>query len=105
MIHSMTKEERDTPGVMNNSRRKRIAEGSGTKQDEVGGLVKQFEMVSKMTRQMASLSAKDRVAAVKSMGGEGVGMLPGMKGMPGLGSGRGSTHTASIKERFKKRKR
>jgi signal recognition particle subunit SRP54 len=105
MISSMTKEERDAPSVMNNSRRKRIATGSGTQQEEVGGLVKQFEMVSKMTKQMSSLSAADRVKAVKGMGSEGMSMLPGMKGMPGLGSGKGSSHSVSIKERFKKRKR
>src|SRR5437762_5143196 len=59
MISSMTRHERATPGVMNNSRRRRIAGGSGTTQEEVGALVKQFEMVSKMTRQMSSLSGAE----------------------------------------------
>ncbi|CAG0956183.1 Signal recognition particle protein [Phycisphaerales bacterium] len=104
MISSMTKAERANPQVIDISRRRRIAKGSGVQPDEVGALTKQFDMVSKMTRQMASLSAGDRVKAVKEMGSAGMGaMLPGLKGMPQF-RGRGSTQTPSVKARFKKRK-
>jgi len=106
MICSMNKQERAQPSLLNNSRRKRIAAGSGTKVDDVGQLVKQFDMVSKMTRQMAGLSAVDRAKAVKGMGDSGVrGMVPGLQGMPSMGGGRGSTFTASVKSKFKKRKK
>ena len=58
----------------------------------------------RLRRQVSATVAADRVKAVKGMSSENMSMLPGMKGMPGLG-GRGSTHTTSIKERFKKRKK
>lgn len=105
MISSMTTKERATPSLINNPRRRRIASGSGTQQEEVGAMVKQFEMVSKLTRSMASMSASDRVKAVKGLGSEGVGMLPGMQNMPGFGRPKGNTAAPSIKDRFKKRKR
>jgi len=105
MINSMTKKERSEPSVIDTSRRKRIARGSGTSTDDVGQLVKQFDTVNKMTRQFANFSAADRMEAVRNMGGKGVeAMVPGLRGMPGFGA-RGSTHQASIKDRFKKRKK
>jgi signal recognition particle subunit SRP54 len=101
MISSMTKKERENPEIIDNSRRRRIAAGSGSKIDDVSRLVKQFIGVNEMSRRMAGLSAKDKVAAMKSMGGGAPGM-PG--GMPALRS-KGSSHSTSIKDRFKKRKR
>ncbi|MDX2131697.1 MAG: signal recognition particle protein [Planctomycetota bacterium] len=105
MICSMNRDERAAPGVIDISRRRRIAKGSGVKPDDVGALTKQFDMVSKMTRQMASLSAADRVRAVKEMGSSGGAgaMIPGLKGMPNFSS-KGSSYTPSVKSRFKKRK-
>jgi signal recognition particle subunit SRP54 len=103
-ICSMTKEERKKPSSIDFSRRKRIAAGSGAKQEEVGALVKQFDMVSKMTKQMAALTTNERVKAVKDLGDPAAAMAA-MRNMPGLMGGRGSTHTASIKDRFKKRKK
>jgi signal recognition particle subunit SRP54 len=100
----MTKEERKKPSSIDFSRRKRIAAGSGAKQEEVGALVKQFDMVSKMTKQMAALTTNERVKAVKDLGDPAAAMAA-MRNMPGLMGGRGSTHTASIKDRFKKRKK
>ncbi|MBN1185904.1 MAG: signal recognition particle protein [Bacteroidales bacterium] len=52
IIRSMTDEEREDPGVLNGSRRKRIAEGSGTSVQEVNRLLKQFEETRKMMRMM-----------------------------------------------------
>jgi signal recognition particle subunit SRP54 len=103
MINSMTKKEREKPDVIDNSRRRRIANGSGTKQDDVAQLVKRFGMLSKITKQMAGMSAASKVRAVKEMSSAGAGM-GGMGG--GIGAfGKGSTKTASIKDRFKKRKK
>jgi signal recognition particle subunit SRP54 len=54
IILSMTPGERANPGVINGSRRKRIATGSGTKVQHVNQLVKQFDQMRKLMRQMAS---------------------------------------------------
>ena len=52
IIHSMTEQERVHPKILNGSRRKRIAEGSGTSIQDVNKLIKQFEQTSKMMRMM-----------------------------------------------------
>ncbi|MEE2659597.1 MAG: signal recognition particle protein [Candidatus Latescibacterota bacterium] len=52
IINSMTREERRRPQVLNGSRRKRIARGSGTTIQDVNRLVKQFGAMQKMIRQM-----------------------------------------------------
>ena len=84
MIGSMTKKERQNPDLINISRRKRIARGSGVKVEEVGQLVKQFDTINKLTKTMANMSAKQKVAAVKDMGGDMGSLVPGMAGMPGM---------------------
>lgn len=60
MIQSMTKEERANPAVINGSRRKRIAKGSGTSVQEVNQLLKQFDQMKKMMKSMNKLAAKGR---------------------------------------------
>ena len=50
IIHSMTPEERENPALMNGSRRKRIANGSGTSIQEVNRLLKQFTETRKMMK-------------------------------------------------------
>ncbi|MAP55473.1 signal recognition particle protein [Altibacter sp.] len=52
IIHSMTPEERSTPSVINGSRKKRIAKGSGTSVTQVNQLLKQFDQMSKMMKMM-----------------------------------------------------
>ena len=105
MIGSMTKQERRRPGVIDHSRRRRIAAGSGKKPEEVGTLVKQFDTISKMSRTMAGMSTAAKVKAVKELGSGGMeGMMPGVGGLPNFGA-RGTTRMASVKDRFKKRKR
>jgi len=54
MIHSMTPEERENPKVINGSRRKRIAQGSGRSVAELNKLLKQFEQTSKMMKMMGN---------------------------------------------------
>ena len=54
IILSMTPAERANPGLINGSRRKRIANGSGTQVQNVNQLVKQFDQMRKMMRPMAS---------------------------------------------------
>ncbi len=53
IIKSMTKQERQTPKIINGSRRKRIAKGSGTTIQEVNKLLKQFGEMNKMMKNMA----------------------------------------------------
>src|SRR5438874_1791999 len=73
IISSMTKAERADPVLINGSRRRRIAAGSGTTVADVNRLVKQFAEMRKMMKQMGSM--------VKS------GRLPRLPGMPGLPRG------------------
>ena len=53
IILSMTPSERETPSLLNNSRKKRIAAGSGTRVVDINRLLKQFEMMQQLTRQFA----------------------------------------------------
>jgi signal recognition particle subunit SRP54 len=53
IIRSMTPVERRDPGVLNGSRRRRIAQGSGTRLQDVNQLVKQFSELQKMMKQMS----------------------------------------------------
>ncbi|MBR0104089.1 MAG: signal recognition particle protein [Firmicutes bacterium] len=55
IIQSMTPEERRNPSILNGPRKKRIAMGSGTSIAEVNRLVKQFEEMKKMMKQMGNL--------------------------------------------------
>jgi len=56
IIRSMTKKERRYPQVLNASRRKRIAAGSGTTVQQVNQLIKQFEQSSQMMKQFANMN-------------------------------------------------
>lgn len=56
IIQSMTKEERKNPEVMNASRKRRIAKGSGTTVSQVNRLLKQFSEMKKMMKQMANMN-------------------------------------------------
>lgn len=58
MILSMTKKERIKPEIIDSSRRKRIAEGSGTSPSEVNKLIKQFKEMRKMMKQFGNMSKK-----------------------------------------------
>ena len=103
-INSMTKEERRKPDMINVPRRRRIASGSGTEQQRVAQIVKQFGTVSKMTRQMANMSAGDKMRAARQIGAAGAGgMASGMRGVAGLS--KGSTKAGSLKKRFKPQKK
>ena len=55
MILSMTKQEKENPSIINYSRKKRIAAGSGMKIEDVNRLLKQFDVMLKMTKQMSNM--------------------------------------------------
>lgn len=56
IIQSMTKEERQNPSIINGSRRKRIAKGSGTTVQQVNRLLKDFENMKKMFKSMTEMT-------------------------------------------------
>ena len=61
IIHSMTPRERRNPGILNASRRKRIAAGSGTTVQDVNALVRQFEQARDMMKTMMKRGKKGRM--------------------------------------------
>ncbi|MBD5295332.1 MAG: signal recognition particle protein [Bacteroides sp.] len=76
IINSMTPKERQNPHIINQSRRQRIAKGSGTSIQEVNKLMKQFEQTSKMMSAASRMNPKKMMAManqMKQMGG-GMGM-------------------------------
>ena len=75
IILSMTPKERDNPSIINYSRKKRIAAGCGMKVEEVNRLLKQFEMMQKMTKQLAGLQRRGK-GKKKRFGGFGGMKLP-----------------------------
>ncbi len=76
IIQSMTPKERTNPEVLNNSRRQRIAKGSGTNIQEVNRLVKQFEQTRKMMKMVTGSKMAGMMGKMKNM--------PGMPKMPKL---------------------
>ena len=74
IIQSMTPYERENPNVLNSSRKKRIAAGSGTTVVDINRLLKQFEMMQKLTQQMTNMTKRRK------------GKKGGMGGLAGLGN-------------------
>ena len=109
IIRGMTPEERQDPKILNASRRKRIANGSGVKVSDVNQLVDRFFEAKKMMGQMASQfgmpgmpgmgggrsATKKKPKGRKGKNGKrkppkrggGMPKMPGMPGMPGMGGG------------------
>jgi len=80
IILSMTPKERENPDVIEASRRRRIARGSGTEPQDVSGLVKQFTMAAGMMKQMSSMGMRDRMKFAQQVGQAGMmGMTPKFK--------------------------
>ena len=76
IIQSMTPKERTNPEILNNSRRQRIAKGSGTNIQEVNRLIKQFEQTRKMMKMVTGSKMAGMSGKMKNM--------PGMPKMPKL---------------------
>ena len=75
IILSMTPHERENPGVLNSSRKKRIAAGSGVKVEEVNKLLKQYDMMNNLIKQFSGPGAAKKMKKLQRMGG----------GFPGMG--------------------
>jgi signal recognition particle subunit SRP54 len=83
IILSMTPYERENPSILNSSRKKRIAAGSGTQVVDINRLLKQFEMLQTMTKQFSGGKMPRNMR--KMMGKKGGKGFPGLGGgMPGL---------------------
>ena len=80
IIQSMTPGERDNPAILNSSRKKRIAAGAGTSVVEINKLLKQFELMQQLVRQMSGNSK-----AMKRMKRGGRGGLGGLGNLFGGG--------------------
>lgn len=81
IILSMTKEERANPGLMNPSRKQRIAKGAGVDIGEVNRLVKQFDQMKKIMKQMPGLMGGGKRKGMKGLGGLG-GLMGGKMKLP-----------------------
>ncbi|HHW41441.1 MAG TPA: signal recognition particle protein [Syntrophomonadaceae bacterium] len=66
IINSMTPEERRNPSIINGSRRRRIARGSGTSVQDVNRMLKQFEQTRKIMKQFSELSSGKSTRKLKS---------------------------------------
>ncbi|MEL6679417.1 MAG: signal recognition particle protein, partial [Pseudomonadota bacterium] len=96
MIQSMTKAERRQPAILQASRKKRIAAGSGMQVSDLNKLIKMHRQMADMMKKMGKMGKKGlmRQGLGALMGGKGGGMPAGMPapdgpppGLPGLGGG------------------
>lgn len=76
IIKSMTKKERENPKIINPSRKRRIASGSGTKVEDVNKLLKQFEMMQKMMKQFGGKGKKRKRGFPKLPNMKDLGNMP-----------------------------
>jgi len=67
IIYSMTPDERETPAIINGSRRKRIASGSGTNIQEVNRLIKQFDDTRRMMRMVTTNKGRGMANLMRNM--------------------------------------
>ena len=74
IITSMTAKEREKPSLINPSRKRRIAAGSGTKVEDVNRVLRQYEQMQKMLKQFSNPGKMSK-------------KLRRMGGMPGAGGG------------------
>jgi len=100
MIDSMTAEEKRNPDVIDQSRRRRIAAGSGTEPHEVKQFIQQFDQVRTLMRQMAKMSIWERMKMVTGLGKMGA-FMPGAR----LKTKGDTGHRKSAKERAEDRKK
>ena len=101
MIDSMNKKERQNPDVIDLSRRRRIAAGSGTEPHEIRQFLDQFNHVRTLMKQMASMSLWQRLKMMSGLGQAGAFQPGAQIAKPKVGTG----HRKSAKERAEERKK
>ena len=90
IIQSMTPKEREKPGIINPNRKRRIASGSGTKVEDVNRLLKQYEQMNKMMKQLGMAGkgkGKANKRKMRSMLSSMGGGFPGMSNDGGYHGG------------------
>ena len=86
IVRSMTAAERKNPDLLDNGRRRRIANGAGMKQEDVSKLIKGFEQMKMMTQMMSSMGRGGRMDALAGMDQKQLMKMAqsgGLKGMMG----------------------
>ena len=78
LISSMTPKERETPSLLNLSRKQRLAKGAGLTEMQVNKILKQFKNASKMAKKLTGKGGKDMQKMLSQMGGAGGNMPPGL---------------------------
>ncbi|MEO0560933.1 MAG: signal recognition particle protein, partial [Chloroflexota bacterium] len=96
LIQSMTVEERTNPKVINSSRKRRIANGSGMKTRDVNELMKQYRVMRKMMKDLQKFG----MDGIPGLGGGG---LPGMSAGGSAPSGRGRSSGGRKRNKRKRR--
>lgn len=86
IILSMTPYERENPGVINHSRKQRIAAGAGVQVQQINALLKQFDDMQKLMRQFTGPGASKKMKRLQKQGG--IPNMGGMVGKRGFGFGR-----------------
>ena len=85
MISSMTLKERETPSIINPSRKRRIAAGSGMKVEDVNRLMKQFEQMQKFMKNMNARDKNGRRKRLPGLGGFDINRMANLAGSHGKG--------------------
>jgi signal recognition particle subunit SRP54 len=104
IIDSMTPDERRNPRIIDPSRRRRIAAGAGVETSEVSDLVKQFDGVRDMMEKMATMSARERLQAVRQLQQQAVSNPQGMLTREKKGTGKRLTNEQKARLRKKREK-
>jgi signal recognition particle subunit SRP54 len=102
IVDSMTIKERDDPDIIDNSRRKRIAKGSGVEPHEVNQFLKQFHQMGGLVKQMSQMSLWQRLKMIPQLGKMGAFQPGGMDQFKTKGD---TGHRKSAKERAEDRKK
>lgn len=105
IIHSMTMEERRKPKILDQSRRRRIAKGSGVEPHEVNELVKQFDVIAPMMTAMAGKGVGDRMQMMRQVQAEMAGNPQGALSKKKQGTGKRlktKDKAAALRERQKR---
>ena len=101
MIDSMNEKERQNPDIIDLSRRRRIAAGSGTEPHEIRQFLDQFNHVRTLMKQMANMSLWQRLKMMSGLGQMGAFQPGAQIAKPKVGTG----HRKSAKERAEERKK
>jgi signal recognition particle subunit SRP54 len=77
LISSMTNKERQTPSIINLSRKRRLANGAGLSEVQVNKILKQFKNAAKMAKKLSGKDGKGMQQMLSQMGGANSGMPTG----------------------------